>query len=168
MERQIIFIIHNVRSCHNVGSLLRTAEGLGINKVYITGYTPHPGVVNDARLPHIVAGVTSKIAKTALGAEKLVNWQQQADVAKVMTELKNDGYKISALEQTPWAQPLYRFQPPAKTAIIVGNEVHGLEQTVLDLTDHHIMIPMLGKKESFNVVQAAAMSLYYVRFYQSN
>lgn len=168
MERQIILIIHNVRSCHNVGSLLRTADGLGINRVYITGYTPHPGVAKDVRLPHIVAGVTSKISKTALGAEKFVNWQQQADISKVITGLKNDGYEISALEQTPQSQLLQSFQPPAKTAMIVGNEVNGLEQKVLDLTDYQIMIPMLGKKESFNVAQAAAMSLYYLRFYQAN
>jgi 23S rRNA (guanosine2251-2'-O)-methyltransferase len=160
----IVLIAHNLRSSHNVGSLLRTAEGLGVNKVYLTGYTPHPTAENDPRLPHIARKVSAQISKTALNAEKLVDWKHQAEVSEIITQLKADGYVIAALEQTKSSKNLADYQSPAKIVLIVGREIEGIELKVLELCDLSLEIPMFGKKESFNVVQAAAMALYHLRF----
>jgi tRNA G18 (ribose-2'-O)-methylase SpoU len=147
-----------------VGSLLRTAEGLGVSKVILTGYTPYPLVEPDQRLPHLAAKIDRQISKTALGAEKTQAWEHHDDVIKVLEQLKNDGYTLTALEQTKTAIPLPEFQPPNKVAIVLGREVEGVETEVLQAVDTHLVIPMFGQKESFNVVQAAAMALYQCRF----
>lgn len=162
--RRIILIAHNVRSTHNVGSLLRTAEGLGIEKVLLTGYTPYPILAGDQRLPHIARKLDAQIHKTALDAEKLVDWVHEPDILPAIEALKTAGYQICALEQATPAIPLPAFAVPDKVAIIIGREVEGIEPEVLALADTIIEIPMFGKKESFNVVQAAAMALYHCTF----
>jgi 23S rRNA (guanosine2251-2'-O)-methyltransferase len=164
MPRQIVVIAHNLRSTHNVGSLLRTAEGLGIERVYLTGYTPYPLLADDTRLPHISRKLAQQISKTALGAEKTVQWSFSEDVSTVVADLRAAGYTIAALEQTPEAIALPSYKPPQKMALILGREVEGVEPEVLALTDLQLVIPMLGSKESFNVVQAAAMALFHIRF----
>lgn len=160
--KSIIVIAHNLRSTHNVGSLLRTAEGLGITEMYLTGYTPYPALIEDERLPHIATKLDKQIAKTALGAEKTLPWHHVELIDEVLQKLSNEGYKIIALEQSQNAVPLPEFNPPAKVALIVGREVEGIEQSILEKSDDIIEIPMRGKKESFNVVQAAAMALYHI------
>jgi len=164
MMPNIILIAHNLRSSHNVGSLLRTAEGLGVKKVILCGYTPYPLHANDDRLPHIAQKVNKQITKTALGAEKSLNWQHQDDMTATVAKLKNDGYMIAAIEQSDSSQKLPNYTSPDKIAIIVGREVEGIEPEVLALCDTILEIPMFGQKESFNVVQAAAMALYHLRF----
>ncbi|RTK93735.1 TrmH family RNA methyltransferase [Candidatus Saccharibacteria bacterium] len=163
--RQIIVVAHNMRSTHNVGSLLRTAEGLAVEQVYLTGYTPYPVVAHDERLPHLTAKLDKQISKTALGAEQYVDWHQEADIHTVITHLRGEGYQIIGLEQTPTSMPLQTMQAPDKVALLLGREVEGLEQEVIDLCDVCVEIPMLGQKESYNVVQAAAMALYQLRFH---
>lgn len=163
--REIIVIAHNLRSCHNVGSLLRTAEGLGVRGLYFTGYTPYPQQAHDTRLPHESQKLTRQIHKTALGAESLVRWQHREDVFKVLEELTRAGYLVTAVEQSPSSVPLPKFAPPQKIALLVGREVEGVEPEVLEQVDQTLEIPMFGQKESFNVVQAAAMALYHCRFY---
>jgi len=164
-QRDIIVIAHDIRSTHNVGSLLRTCEGLGVAHVYFTGYTPYPALpANDTRLPHIAQKLTRQIQKTALGAEALVPWSQQGDVSTCVEQLRADGYQIIALEQTAGSVPLPVFQPAKKVALLLGREVEGIAPEVLALCDAAIEIPMFGRKESFNVVQAAAMALYHIRF----
>lgn len=162
--RSIILIAHNLRSCHNVGSLLRTAEGLGVKKVILSGYTPHPVHPHDRRLPHEADKITRQITKTALGAEKLVDWEWHRDLLPVIGLLKRDGYAVLALEQTDFGHLLHKYHPPQKVALVVGREVEGIEQEILDACDTAVEIPMFGKKESFNVVQAAAMAMYHCRF----
>lgn len=162
--REIILIAHNLRSCHNVGSLLRTAEGLGVNEVYLTGYTPYPQHTDDVRLPHIATKITKQIHKTALGAEDMVSWQHMDDVTPLLQELKADGFTVAAIEQANHAVHLPDYKPADKLALLVGREVEGVEEEVLRLCDTILEIPMFGKKESFNVVQAAAMALYHCRF----
>ena len=95
--RDIVLIVHDIRSCHNVGSLLRTAEGLGLSMVFITGYTPYPAEPNDERLPHIRDKLTAQIHKTALGAENTQPWQHQDHIMKLLMSLKKDGYTLVAL-----------------------------------------------------------------------
>jgi 23S rRNA (guanosine2251-2'-O)-methyltransferase len=162
--RDIVLIAHNLRSCHNVGSLLRTAEGLGVTKVILSGYTPHPLHANDRRLPHEAQKLARQIHKTALGAEDSVRWEYHHDILPVIAKLQRDGYAVAALEQTPDARLLHKYHPPEKIAIVLGREVEGVEPDVLEACDTALEIPMFGKKESFNVVQAAAMALYHCKF----
>ena len=163
--RQVVLIAHNLRSCHNVGSLLRTADGLGVRRVYLTGHTPYPLMAEyDKRLPHLAAKLDRQIRKTALGAERSQAWKHSADIFPLLARLKAQGYTIVALEQSPEAVSLPGYQPTAKLALIVGREVEGVEPVVLAAADMMVEIPMLGQKESFNVVQAAAMALYHIVF----
>lgn len=163
--RSIIVIAHDIRSCHNVGSLLRTAEGLGVQEVWLTGYTPYPQIDSDSRLPHIAAKLTAQIHKTALGTENLISWRQSDDISPLLTRLKLEGYLLAALEQTQTSIPLPDFKPPDKIALVLGREVEGIQADILARCDVALEIPMEGKKESFNVVQAAAMALYHLRFF---
>jgi tRNA G18 (ribose-2'-O)-methylase SpoU len=164
MNREIIVIAHDIRSSHNVGSLLRTAEGLGVQHVYFTGYTPYPAGPDDTRLPHITAKLDGQIHKTALDAEKLVPWSHVEDIFSLLKQLQSDGYTIAALEQSRASTLLPDFQPPNKLALLLGREVEGIEPELLKACDITLEIPMFGRKESFNVVQAAAMCLYHCRF----
>ncbi|MGH7157876.1 MAG: TrmH family RNA methyltransferase [Candidatus Saccharimonadales bacterium] len=164
--RSIILVAHNLRSAHNVGSLLRTADGLGVDKVILGGYTPHPEHANDRRLPHEAAKVAALIQKTALGAELSQNWKYHQNILPVIAHLKKQGYAVAALEQTDASRELPTYHPPQKIVILVGREVEGVEQEVLAACDLSLEIPMFGKKESYNVVQAAAMALYHCRFTQ--
>lgn len=161
----IVLIAHNIRSTHNVGSLLRTADGMGARHVYLTGYTPHPTFKGDPRLPHEATKLTKQISKTALGAEQEDFWTYTRDIQKVLENLRKDGYTIVGLEQADDATLMTEFKVPKKVALIVGREVEGIEQVILDMCDNVVEIQMFGKKESFNVGQAAAMALYYCRFY---
>jgi tRNA G18 (ribose-2'-O)-methylase SpoU len=163
---EIILIAHNLRSCHNVGSLLRTADGLGIDMVYLTGYTPYPsGPASDGRLPHLAAKINRQISKTALGAEKSQAWQHEDDIKKLLKALKNRGYVVAALEQAKNSEALPDYSPPSKIALLVGREVEGVEPEVLAQADKVLEIPMTGQKESFNVAIAAAIGLYHLRYF---
>lgn len=161
--REIIVIFHNIRSAHNVGSLLRTSDGFGVEHVYFTGYTPYPKMGNDARLPHIANKLSNKIHKTALGAEDSVKWSKAADISKLLKQLKAKGYIIIGLEQTESSVTLKSFSPPAKSVLLLGSEVEGITKELLKECDTYLEIPMYGSKESFNVVQAAAIALYHLR-----
>ena len=163
--REIIIIAHDMRSTHNVGSLFRTAEGLGIKKIYLTGYTPYPEKDNDDRLPHISLKLDQQIQKTALDAQRNIAWEYNQEINTVINNIKNDGYEVIALEQTDTSIELPKFKAPDKVALLLGTEVTGIPDELLKLTDTQIVIPMFGKKESFNVVQAAAMAMYQLRFH---
>lgn len=95
--RTLVLIAHNLRSAHNVGSLLRTADGLGLQAVYLTGYTPYPLSPNDVRLPHLGQKIEKQIAKTALGAEKTRIWKHETDIIPLIERLRGDGYQMAAL-----------------------------------------------------------------------
>ena len=161
--REIILIIHDIRSTHNVGSLFRTAEGLGVEQIYCTGYTPYPAIENDDRLPHITSKLSKQINKTALGAENSVPWTHHDSVEDLLAELKDQGYQTIALEQDERSVPLPEFKPSNKCVVLIGREVQGIEQKLLDLCESIVEIPMYGTKESFNVAQAAAIMLYTLR-----
>jgi 23S rRNA (guanosine2251-2'-O)-methyltransferase len=160
---KLVLVVHNVRSAHNVGSLLRTAEGLGISKVILSGYTPYPIEKSDERLPHIAQKVHQQIHKTALGAEEYLDWVHVANVEAELRQLKKAGYVIAALEQTPKSVSLSSHQPRDKIALIVGSEVGGIDQVLLNQVDELLEIPMAGRKESFNVAVAAAIALYHLK-----
>lgn len=160
--KKIMIIAHDIRSAHNVGSLLRTANGLGA-KVILSGYTPYPKTKNDTRLPHIANKLTKQISKTALGAEKS-GWEHTDDISELIASLKKQGYRIIALEQTKNSTKLQQYKPTDKVAILLGREVEGIGPELIKLCDEAVEIPMFGSKESFNVVEAATMAMYHCRF----
>ena len=163
--KRLVVVVHDVRSAHNVGSILRTADAMSVEKVYLTGYTPFPPAKNDPRLPHLRDKIGKKIAKTSLGAEKSITWAQDNDVFKLLRKLKRDGWTIIALEQTTSAKLLQTATVRDKTALVVGSEIAGIEEDLLKLADKHLMIPMLGSKESLNVANATAIALYHMRYF---
>lgn len=162
--RTIVLIAHDIRSTHNVGALLRTAECMGVQKVYLTGYTPYPATANDQRLPHITRKLEKDIQKTALGAHQTIAWEYVEDAVDVLTDLAARGFRIMALEQHDRSTPLPAYNPPQDVALLLGREVEGVDEQLLGRCDDILEIPQFGQKESLNVVQAAAMGLYHLRF----
>jgi tRNA G18 (ribose-2'-O)-methylase SpoU len=156
----LVVVAHNIRSTHNVGAILRTADGLGVDRCYLTGYTPYPKLENDKRLPHLSAKIDAAISKTALGAEKMVPISQFDDVDEAIAELRASGYRILALEQTTDSIDLTKYKAPEKVALVLGEEVAGIPEHLLELCDEAVVIPMKGKKESFNVSVAAGIAMY--------
>lgn len=154
----IIVIAHNIRSTHNVGAIFRTAEGFGISKIILTGYTPYPRLSKDSRLPHIAEKLTKQISKTALGAEAIVPFEYLEQPP--LHSLKTDGYRIVALEQASNSILLANYTPPKKIVLLLGEEVEGITPELLAECENIIEIPMVGKKESFNVSVATGIALY--------
>lgn len=154
----IIVIAHNIRSTHNVGSLFRTCEGFGVEQIMLSGYSPYPRLSSDTRLPHLARKLTDQIHKTALGAETMVPFAYHEEPP--LETLRAAGYVIVGLEQDEHAHNLRSYTSPAKIALILGEEVSGIENSLRSRCDELIEIPMLGKKESFNVSVAAGIALY--------
>lgn len=157
MHSEKIVIIDSVRSAHNVGSIFRTSDGAGVSKIILCGYTPAP-IDRFGR-------VQNEIAKTSLGASSMIPWEkieEEQKVLKRIEELKQAGYMIVSLEQTPDAMALAEFKVPNKVAYILGNEIDGVSQELLAASDKVAHIPMLGKKESLNVGVAAGILLFHV------
>ena len=143
----IIVILDNIRSMHNVGSVFRTADAFLIEAIFLCGYTPQP--------PH------RDIQKTALGATETIDWIYFPTTMEAVQMLKEKGYRIFAVEQAEGSISLERFvQTEEKTAVIFGNEVDGVDATVLPLCDGCIEIPQLGMKHSLNISVAAGIVLW--------
>ena len=157
---EIIVIAHNIRSTHNVGAIFRTSEGFGISKIILSGYTPYPLLKKDSRLPHISRKLTEQIHKTALGAEEIVPFEYQ-ETPDIET-LHVAGYTIVGLEQDERSIMLPDYHPPEKIALLLGEEVEGITTDLRNLCDDLIEIPMVGKKESFNVSVATGIALYHL------
>ena len=153
----LMVILYNIRSTYNVGAILRSCECLGVKDVILTGYTPYL----DKGLPHEQAKLKKQIHKTALGAEEMLNTRRIDDINEAIETLKADGYQILALEQGEHSLNLADSPKlDGKLALILGEEVHGIPQDILTKCDHLLEIPMLGKKESFNVSGAAGIAMY--------
>jgi len=157
---EIIILAHNIRSTYNVGSILRTCEGFGVTKVIFSGYSPHPKVKNDTRLPHIAEKLTKQIHKTALGAEKMVEISYSNDIFETIEQLKSHDYAIIGLEQAKNSLKLQNFRLYKPTALLIGEEVYGIKPDLLKLCDSIVEIQMYGQKESFNVAVATGIALY--------
>lgn len=151
---EVVLVLHNIRSTHNVGSIFRTADAAGVSKVYLTGYTPTP---KDR------FGRTQKdIAKTALGAEEYIPWEE-GDVTRVFKKLKGEGFEVVCVEQDARAVSADKYKLGKKTALVFGNEVRGVSKQLRDKSDTIVEIPMRGKKESLNVSVAAGVVLFLLR-----
>lgn len=156
----LIPILYNIRSIHNVGSILRTCDGFGINQVVCTGYTPHP----QKGLPHEQLRLMETLHKTALGAEKTVESVYALDIENAIKEYREQGFAVYALEQASNSQNLAKFSTSEEKAILIlGEEVHGIPADILALCDQILEIPMRGQKESFNVSVAAGIALYELK-----
>lgn len=154
---KITLIAHNIRSTYNVGAIFRTAEGFGVDKIILSGYTPYPSHAEDRRLPHESAKITAQIHKSALGAEELVPFEHISDFSAWASQYPAP---IIALEQTSNSIDIRDYVAPAEFGLLLGEEVHGIEPWILELCDECIEIPMSGKKESFNVSVATGIALY--------
>ena len=160
-DTELILVLHNIRSTHNVGSLFRTAEGFGVTKIVLSGYTPYPLLEKDTRLPHIAQKLHAQIKKTALGAEAMVPFEFVGEaIVPTLTSLKTEGYRIVGLEQDERSIMLPAYSAPDKLVLLLGEEVEGIEPALRALCDDLIEIPMRGRKESFNVSVAAGVALY--------
>lgn len=148
-NNQIRLIAHNIRSLWNVGSLFRTCDGMGVEKLYLTGYTGRPP--------------RKEITKTALGAEEFVEWEHVDEPMRVVEDLKKEGWNIVSLEQTEKSVALSEFEPEFPLCLIIGNEIAGVRDDLLEASDAVVEIPMFGKKESLNVAVAAGVALYGIR-----
>ena len=158
----IIVIAHNIRSTHNVGAIFRTAEGFGVSKIILSGYSPYPTLQNDTRLPHIAQKLTNQIHKTALGAEEIVPFEYYETLN--LAQLKTEGYRIVALEQDERSIALPSYKSPEKVALLLGEEVEGIAADLLVQCEDIIEIPMVGKKESYNASVATGIALYQLAY----
>jgi len=145
-------ILHNIRSVYNVGAIFRTADAIGIARIYLTGYTPSP--LDRFGRPR------NDFAKAALGAEKTIAWESQKIPVSLIKKLKKEGFLIVGVEQDRQAIDYKKFKVPKKTAVLLGNEVKGVSPALRKNCDCLIEIPMKGKKESLNVSVAAGVVLY--------
>lgn len=146
----IIIVLDNIRSMHNVGSVFRSADAFRIEKVALCGYTPRP--------PH------RDINKTALGATDTVNWEYHTSTLDAVQSLKKQGFQVFGIEQVDTSLSLEKwheiYHPSAKTAIVLGNEVEGVDEEVLKICDGHVEIPQFGSKHSLNISVAAGIVLW--------
>lgn len=151
-NRKLVVIAHNIRSLHNIGSFFRTADAVGVAKIYLTGYSGAP--------------TDPKAAKVSLGAEKTIPWERTGNISRLLQKLKHDGFTVVALEQHARSTPLNTYRPHFPLALIVGNEVRGISQALLKKTDRILEIPMRGKKESLNVSVAFGIAVYQLMRHQ--
>lgn len=142
-------VLNNVRSLYNVGSIFRTADGAGAEKIWLCGIT---GIPPDP-----------KISKTALGAENEVPWEFCASARACLTKLKKEGYQVVMLEQTDRSLPLEDFDPADKVCLVLGHETMGVSESLLDLADAAVEIEMAGIKQSLNVTVAFGIAAYKFR-----
>lgn len=146
----VVVVLDNIRSFHNVGSVFRTADAFRFEQIILCGITPQP--------PH------REIHKTALGATESVDWIYQEDTLDVLKKLKAEGFKLLSLEQTSDSVMMQDFKPVIndKYVVILGNEVFGVQQEVIDLCDNVIEIPQEGTKHSLNVSVSAGMIMWHI------
>ncbi len=163
----ITLVAHDIRSTHNVGAFFRTCDGLGVEKIIFSGYTPYPTFEGDSRLPHFADKITRQIHKTALGAESTVEFERLETLEEVIKKLRSEKVVLVALEQskdsvTPekCVKKIQKNHPEQPVALILGNEIHGVKPEILKQMDLIMEIPMHGQKESFNVSVATGIALF--------
>ena len=144
----IVVVLNDIRSLANVGSFFRTADAFNIEKIYLCGITAAP--------PH------REIQKTALGATQTVAWEHKESIIEVVAALKKDGFSICSIEQTETTTLLQQavYLNEEKFALVFGNEVNGVDQDVVDSSDHIIEVPQFGTKHSLNVSVCAGIVLW--------
>lgn len=142
-------VLNDIRSLYNVGSIFRTADGAGVEKVWICGITGHPP--------------DTQITKTALGAEAEVPWEYRREAGAVLRELKAGGYQIVFLEQLAESVPYQDYEPSGRVCLVLGSEVAGVSEDLVGLCDATLEIEMAGAKNSLNVAVAFGVVAYHLR-----
>jgi 23S rRNA (guanosine2251-2'-O)-methyltransferase len=160
----IRLILADIRSAHNVGAILRTADACLVELVYACGYTPFPRLPDDTRPAHVANANHRAIAKTALGAEASIPVLHVPDTLTAIREARSAGFKIIVVEQSENSLNLYHYTPAGPMALVLGNEVSGISEDHFAHADTILELPMLGRKESLNVAVTAGISLYQLRF----
>lgn len=167
--RTVILVMHNIRSCYNVGAILRTAEGFGVPKVILSGYTPR---VHDAKLlPHLREKLDHEIHKTALGAEDMLDIYSCDDILSELEKLKSGGWQIVGLENNIDKKTVLlgakelEGELSDRVVLVLGEEVNGIDYALHDIIDLFVEIPMQGEKESFNVSVATGIALFGILCY---
>lgn len=159
----MIVILYNVRSLYNVGSIFRTADAAGCEKIYLCGITPQP--------VDIFGKPRQQLIKVSLGAEKYVKWEKVKSATKLIDKLKNPptggDYKIFAIEQSKRSIPYSNIKRSSnlivrRLALVLGNEIKGLPPSILKQADKILEIPMKGKKESLNVAVAFGIVVFHL------
>ncbi len=148
--KSLVVIAHNIRSLHNVGAIFRTAEGAGVDKIYLTGYSGKPP--------------RKEISKVALSSELRVPWEHDKNVSELIKKLKAQKYLILALEQDKKAIDYKKFKSKnKKLALLIGNEVRGISQQLKNKSDYILEIPMLGNRKSLNVSVAFGIAIFELK-----
>lgn len=148
MKKDFYVVCDNIRSLENIGSIFRTADALGISKIFLCGISGKP--------PH------HKISKTALGADERVSWEYFRQIGRLIDKLKRDKIRVISLEQDKKAVLYSKFKPKFPLALIVGNELKGISKKILKKCDKIIFLPMAGQKESLNVSVAFGVAGYEI------
>ena len=149
--------LDNIRSGYNVGSILRTADGAGVQTIYLAGITPTPD--------------HPKVAKTSLGASRSVSFSYHRNGLNEILELQKEGWEIWSLENTPDSQSIFnvrKIDPAQGILLVVGNELAGIDPSILEVSDRVFSLPMHGKKESLNVSVAFGIAIYWLRYIQAS
>ena len=154
----IYILVENIRSVHNVGSIFRTADGFGAEKIYLTGYTAHPP--------------REDLHKTALGAEDAVPWEYNNNSLDAVKLIKKQGISLALIEHTKQSKSIYEMNWEFPVCFIVGNEVSGVSEELSTMADIHVELPMCGLKQSLNVSVAVGvvgyeLSRYYIQHKKS-
>jgi len=150
----MVVVLDNLRSLHNVGSIFRTADAVGITKLYLCGITPTP-------LDRL-GRVRPPFSKVALGSNENVEWEKCSSTWRLIDKLKKNGYKIFAVEQDKRSVPYNKIKGGKKVVLIVGHEARGLPESVLKRADKILEIPMAGMKESLNVSVAFGVVVFHL------
>lgn len=160
----VYVLLNSIRSNYNVGSIFRTSDGAMIKKLYLCGYTPHPPESKEKTNDKSSFKGKKEILKTALGSTESVNWEYVKDPVEVIKNLKKKGVTICALELTSKSKPYYEVtKDDLPLCLIVGNEITGVAQELIDLCDFSIEIPQYGIKQSLNVAVAYGISIFEIR-----
>ena len=153
----VYVVLNSIRSSYNVGSIFRTSDGVMIEKLILCGYTPHPPIDSNK-------SGNKEVLKTALGSTKSVNWQYIKKPLDTIKEIKDMGVKIFALELTENSKPYYSLtKKDFPLCLVIGNEISGVSQEILDLCDDSIEIPQYGIKQSLNVAVAYGIAIFELR-----
>ena len=146
----LALVLDNIRSLNNIGSMLRTADAMAVEQVWLCGITATPP--------------SPEIHKTALGAEESVDWRYAPSTLTALASLRGEGYRLCCLEQVEGSVELQHFEaePGARYAVVVGHEVKGVDQTVVDACDVCLEIPQRGTKHSLNVAVSAGIALWHL------
>jgi len=149
-----VLILPNIRSAINVGAMFRTADAVGIDKIYLTGYSPRP--------TDKFGRIQKDIAKSALGAETWISWEYEEDINKVLKKLKKENFQIIAIEQDENSVDYRKVKAKNNVAVMMGEEVNGIDKKILKKCDIVAEMPMKGKKESLNVSVACGVALFRI------